>query len=86
MWYYFAVVMFWVVSVAASLYIGRPLERFVAGSAAMVMVIIAPMIMGISGICSWNVAMVLNVVGYAAYYLSDILFSSSPYEVSKAKD
>lgn len=83
---YLAAVIFWAIAVALSVRVDHAACRFVAGVAAVLLVFVMPLILGGLGIASWGLSCVLSLVGYAAYYLSDILFSSSPYEVSKAKD
>ena len=83
---YLAAVIFWAIAVALSVNVDHSAARFIAGVAAVLLVFVVPLILGGLGIASWGVACVLSLVGYAAYYFSDVVFSRSPYEVSKAKD
>lgn len=83
---YIAAVLFWAIAVVVSVKVDHAAARFVAGVAAVLMVFLMPLILGGLGIASWGVACGLSLVGYAAYYFSDVIFSRSPYEVSKAKD
>lgn len=83
---YLSVVVFWAIAVAVSVKVDHAAARFVAGVAAVLMVFLMPLILGGLGISSWGLSCVLSLVGYGAYYFSDIVFNRSPYEVSKAKD
>lgn len=83
---YLAAVIFWAIAVAVSVNVNHVAARFVAGVAAVLLVFLMPLILGGLGIASWGLCCVLSLVGYGAYYFSDIVFRRSPYEVSKAKD
>lgn len=74
----------WVVSVALSVWRNKPVYRVLAASAAFGLVFVAPgWLVLLKIIPGWGFG-ALSLFGYVLYWLSDVVFESSPYEGSKA--
>ena len=74
----------WVVSVGLSVSFPRKAFKVLAGASAVGLVFVAPgWLVVLKVVPGWGFG-VLSLFGYVLYWLSDVLFESSPYEGSKA--
>lgn len=74
----------WVVSVGLSVVFPCKALRVLAGASAVGLVFVAPgWLVALKIIPGWGFG-ALSAVGYLMYWVSDVIFESSPYEGSKA--